>query len=376
MNWGGGVDFLTTNVMALLASYNPKNMQLTLLLPEKKFRPFSRIPCFNHILFKKNTWLLAFKKRQKEIKFAFSRFGQKSVNRSLNKLKADVALFCWSDLVINSYDIGYYPDLQHKYFPEFFTKHERQQRDQTITHILQRRKALIVNAKAVKQDLKKFYPKTNCEIFSLPFAPFLLDHTWLDPIEVDVKAEYGIRRPYFLISNQFWIHKSHQTAFDAFKMLLTTEIGKGIDLVCTGKVEDYRFPDYPKQLLKSLQDSEIKCCVHILGHIPKRKQIELMKHAIAVIQPTLFEGGPGGGCVYNALCLGIPVIVSDIPTNKEISGEGITFFKTKDSYDLYLKMLDALKKEPFAFTNKYLLEKSASNIKKVGQALLDIINLS
>lgn len=39
----------------------------------------------------------------------------------------------------------------------------------------------------------------------------------------------------------------------------------------------------------------IESKIKILGHIPKLEQIELIKNCIAVIQPTLFEGGPGGG---------------------------------------------------------------------------------
>ena len=34
--------------------------------------------------------------------------------------------------------------------------------------------------------------------------------------------------------------------------------------------------------------------VRVLGLVPKRDQIEIMKKACAVLQPTRFEGGPGG----------------------------------------------------------------------------------
>ena len=44
--------------------------------------------------------------------------------------------------------------------------------------------------------------------------------------------------------------------------------------------------------------------VEIVGHIPKLDQIALLKNSIAVIQPTLFEGGPGGGSAYDAISLG------------------------------------------------------------------------
>ena len=45
-----------------------------------------------------------------------------------------------------------------------------------------------------------------------------------------------------------------------------------------------------------------------------------------MLQPTLFEGGPGGGAVYDAVSLGVPSIVSDIPVNREINVGDCQFF--------------------------------------------------
>jgi glycosyltransferase involved in cell wall biosynthesis len=67
-----------------------------------------------------------------------------------------------------------------------------------------------------------------------------------------------------------------------------------------------------------------------------------MKHAHAVLQPTLFEGGPGGGSVYDAVSLGVPAIVSDIPVNLEIDDPTVSFFRARDPQDLAEKMRRAL----------------------------------
>lgn len=63
-----------------------------------------------------------------------------------------------------------------------------------------------------------------------------------------------------------------------------------------------------------------------MGYVPKIDQISLMKNALAVVQPTLFEGGPGGGASYDAISLGVPVIASDIPVNKEMNHGDVTYF--------------------------------------------------
>jgi hypothetical protein len=60
------------------------------------------------------------------------------------------------------------------------------------------------------------------------------------------------------------------------------------------------------------------------GVIPKRHQVELVKGATALIQPTLFEGGPGGLSVplHDTL-----VLDSDIPVNREIRSDDVLFFE-------------------------------------------------
>ena len=74
--------------------------------------------------------------------------------------------------------------------------------------------------------------------------------------------------------------------------------------------------------------------VHFLGHIPKFDQIGLLKGSIALVQPTLFEGGPGGGATYDAVSLGIPVLLSDIEVNQEIMTPEVYHFHQQNAEDL------------------------------------------
>ena len=182
-----------------------------------------------------------------------------------------------------------------------------------------------------KQDLIVYFRANPQQIINLPFAP-VLQLIWLND-----SLNYAFKKPYYLVSNQFWIHKDHKTVFKAIKILKNKNIN--IDVICTGETHDYRHPDLFKSLENLLKDLKIQSHVHILGYIEKSKQISLMKNAIAVIQPTLFEGGPGGGAVFDALSLGVRVIISDIEVNKEIpSSEQVIFFKTGSETDLAEKM--------------------------------------
>ncbi len=232
--------------------------------------------------------------------------------------------------------IGYLFDFQHKYLLDFFSKEEITLRDGNFKRQIENSKYLVVNAKDVKKDIYKYFPEYKGKVIVLPFKPFqtlsVNEQTNLDKYELPEK--------YYIICNQFWIHKSHRLAFAALEKLFN-EGHTDIHLVCTGKMEDARFSQYIQELKEYLFGLNCKNNIHLVGFIPKKDQIQIMDRAIALVQPTLFEGGPGGGAVYNALCLGMPCIVSNIKVNLEITGyENVYYFKTNDADDLAKMMLE------------------------------------
>jgi glycosyltransferase involved in cell wall biosynthesis len=117
-----------------------------------------------------------------------------------------------------------------------------------------------------------------------------------------------------------------------------------IHLVCTGELIDYRFPEYANELRQLLKQLGIERQVHLLGYISKQEQVLLMQKAIAVLQPTLFEGGPGGGVVYEALARNKYVVLSDIPVNQEIEDERCVFFEAGNPKDLAQKLVQTVNK--------------------------------
>ncbi|MDA9146326.1 glycosyltransferase [Gammaproteobacteria bacterium] len=143
---------------------------------------------------------------------------------------------------------------------------------------------------------------------------------------------------YFVACNQFWIHKNHTCALRAFRVFLA-EFDARYDLVLTGETFDYGLPNYFDQIKEWIRELKLEVMVRILGHIPKEHQIALMRDAVSVIQPTLFEGGQVGAS-YEAIGLGVPLIVSDIPYSKEIQDkEGVYFFRSGDVGDLASQMI-------------------------------------
>ena len=117
----------------------------------------------------------------------------------------------------------------------------------------------------------------------------------------------------------------------------------------------------------------------ILDYIPKRDQIEIMKYAMAVVQPTLFEGGPGGGAVYDAISLDVPALVSNIPVNRELEGQGfsIQFFDPTSAQALASLMLERLRQPTMQRKDaSTLIEEGRLRRRAVGEILVQTIQAS
>lgn len=263
------------------------------------------------------------------LKGAFKRLGLDVLMPAFDPLPSDIGL-PW---------VGYLYDAQHKYLPQFFSKPEIEQRDRDFERMLREASTVVVNARAVAADLQRFFPPSSADIVVLPFstAP---SPNWFAQDPVTARQRYVISGPYFIVCNQFWKHKDHHTAFEAFALLAQQR--SDLSLVCTGATSDHRDPRHFDRLQQLLRERGISDRVHILGLIPKGDQIALMRGAVALVQPTMFEGGPGGGAVYDAVALGVPCVVSDIPVNLEVDEPDVRFFRAQDVQSLRDAMSIAL----------------------------------
>lgn len=392
VEWGGGLDFLRFCANALVHKSNKRSLKIYLLIPENDTR---FIPMIKNVLRPCKNMLKDIIQLKKPVYKKYEPLTRDQVLDSIQNIDSNIKVIYYDKannglkhcIISNNIDvvcptanpldidfpvpwIGYIDDFQYKYYPEFFSAKEIKYRNSRINKILSTSKAVIVNSMAVKDDVFRFYPDTDCNVFNLPYSP-VPALSWLEESTVDVKTKYQLPERYFLISNQFWVHKSHITAFEALAGL---EDSGDIHIVCTGKTEDYRCPPHFGDLLKKIKELGLDGRVHFLGYIPKRDQILIMLHSIAVLQPSLFEGGPGGGAVYDAVAMGVPAIVSDIPVNLEISEENIWFFKAGLAEDLGARMVEVLSSEIQRPDKNVLFEKGKSRIEMFGDRLLESID--
>jgi glycosyltransferase involved in cell wall biosynthesis len=267
--------------------------------------------------------------------------------------------------------ITYWPDCQPKYYPQFFDDESQLVRDSMIYALVNCGMPMIINSEAAKNDIISFYGARPSQVHSLPFSP-IIEFMTLAPYP-ELLAGYPLPPKYFLVSNQFWIHKSIETVLEAVRYGL--DRGQSFHVVFTGRMEEPRKPEYIEWILSLVRTLDISGNITFLGYIPKSHQIEIMKWAEAVIQPTLFEGGPGGGAVYDAISIGNRAIVTDIPVNREIDclGKQVLFFTPRDPASLYQQMM-AMNESKWIFPSvEDLYQQSQESCVKLAVTLCSVI---
>ena len=269
--------------------------------------------------------------------------------------------------------VGYVFDLQHKYFPQYFSWTERVMRDVLFRTTTRTAPVAIVNAKTVRDDLVEYYAADADKIVVLPFSAFAAAE-WLTSDDGDVGSRFELPARYFLISNQLFVHKSHETAFEALKVLRDDPQFEDVHVLCTGDTKDLRDPGFFQHLQERIDELGVSDRVRFLGHIDKLDQIRILKKSVALVQPTLFEGGAGGGSTRDAIAIGKRSIVSDIKVNLELESDLVTFFKARDASALADAMRRVLRTPEQRFSSERLRIVEQERLRCLGNVLFEAID--
>lgn len=380
VNWAGGLDFVRTVANSLQASGEPVELHLLLPIDGPWFRTRARLRGWRDSL---KRGPVASQPGRAAIDAAVAGFGPgvsphlldigaPALRRAVRELHLDALLPALKPLPVDAGTpwVGYVYDFQHRHLPQLFKPRQIARREHSFVQMLARARSVVVNSRAVADDIRRFIPQARAEVFALPFCP-QPDPAWFDSAEPGV-ARHAITSPYFIVCNQFWQHKDHATAWRAFAELLRTH--PQTRLVCTGEPSDFRDMGHFPRLMAMAGQLGIAAHLHVLGLVPKREQIALLRGARALIQPTLSEGGPGGGAAYDAVSLGVPALLSDIAVNREIDEPGVRFFRVGDAADLAAHMRAALDDVPAERPGPaVLLERGRLRRAECGRVLLQAV---
>ncbi|MBN1414287.1 MAG: glycosyltransferase family 4 protein [Bacteroidales bacterium] len=259
--------------------------------------------------------------------------------------------------------VSWYADLQHKYYPEFFSKRKIIERNLRIKFMLRNSDHLVVSSQSVADDFNRFFRiRKGMRMHIFHFVSVIEDLSGLNI--VDIRSKYKLPEKYFIISNQFHKHKNHKVLLKA--LLRLKDKGTDIHLAMTGRFPDASHSAYMQELHALINDHHLHSQISFLGVIPRDEQLLLMKHAQAVLQPSLFEGW--STVIEDAISLQVPVIASSLPVNLEQLGPDGNFFEPHD----YVKLAEMLRDFPERNPDDLFYEDYDARVRKAARVFINI----
>jgi glycosyltransferase involved in cell wall biosynthesis len=224
---------------------------------------------------------------------------------------------------------GWIPDFQHRYYPEFFSRREWWARELGYRRMAKHASCVVLSSQAAARDFRAFFPNQAHKTYVLSFRT-VAQEDWLRQDCRAVCRKYGLPERFVIVCNQFWQHKNHRLVFEALAALRARSIRPVV--VCTGSLHDHRCAAFAQDCMQRINSLGLAQDVILLGLIPRLDQIQLMRAALGVIQPSLFEGW--STVVEDARTLGKRIALSDIAVHREQDPSQAEFFDPQSSEQL------------------------------------------
>jgi glycosyltransferase involved in cell wall biosynthesis len=239
--------------------------------------------------------------------------------------RANVALYSHAPPLGKRFGIPWLywiPDMQIVRLPQQFSRFGRLKYLSEMRAALDRARLLVVSSHVAKHDvIDTFGARYESKIRVLQFVaqPRTIAHASSETLV----QRYRIPPRYIALPNQFWKHKNHEVVIDALVNV------PDVTIVATGATEDFRHPDHFAALMARARSRGVENRFRVLGAIPFADVIGLIAGAVAVINPSLFEGW--STTVEEARSLGKRLVLSDIPVHREQNPPRARYFPATDA---------------------------------------------
>jgi glycosyltransferase involved in cell wall biosynthesis len=216
-------------------------------------------------------------------------------------------------------------DFQYDHLPGYYSEESRAWFDAYYRKESARAKLVLLSSEASRQDLIRLLPDV-AQKARVVFPVSVPTPAWFARDPAEVAKRYSLPDRFFVISNQVCAHKNHLTIARAARAL--SDRGTRIDVVCTGRTDDYRDPLFFGRLSEQLAELGVAAQFRFLGIVPREDQIALMRQSVAVVQPSEFEGW--GTAMSDAKVIGKVTLASDLPIHREHRSPVARYVPTHD----------------------------------------------
>lgn len=197
---------------------------------------------------------------------------------------------------------------------------------------------VIVISNVIQEILKKKYNKTDCHLIynGIPIPDFCNEPEYFQ--ELGIESEN-----YILSMCRFVPEKRLHILIEAYSRITNN----GCKLVLAGDT------DFEDKYSKKIKSEAVKHGIILTGFIKGKKLKSLLSHAKCFVLPSAHEGLPIA--LLEAMSYHLPVIVSNIPANKEVPLDKDSYFSVDNIDELALKLQKCVNEK--TFRKEYSLEK-------------------
>ena len=250
--------------------------------------------------------------------------------------------------------IVWIPDFQYLYFPELFSLKYKLLRKINTYIYNEHAFKILLSSKSALSDIKRICNIKKKKLivskftFNVPKPKNLKKFSYL-------KKKYSLKRNFFYLPNQYWVHKNHKVVIEAVN-IIKKKSNKNVIVYSSGSKNDYRFKNNFQNLFNLVRKYKLNKNYIYLGLIPYLDVMSLIYYSLAVINPSLFEGW--SSTVEQAKAYNKKIILSNISVHREQKPKYSYFFHPKNSLNLS-KILIKLNSP-----KKYLPKNVDLNLKK------------
>ncbi len=213
-------------------------------------------------------------------------------------------------------------DLQHEYFPEFFTPAERLGRTTHFRAAIAKARHIIAPSEYTKHTLNETYGVLNSKMSVVPVG-ISRSFQRVPPHEIErVRAKYNLPQEFIFYPANPWRHKNHQRLFQSLR-LYRERYGQAPKLVLSGRLRGEQL-----DALSLAEQEGVADLVIDLGFFPRADSAAIFSAATMLVFPSLFEGF--GIPLIEAMACECPIAAADATAIPECVQDSALLFNPLD----------------------------------------------
>ena len=223
------------------------------------------------------------------------------------------------------------PDIQHEFFPEFFSKEIIEWRKENYQFSAQKADSVLTLSNFSKQSIVEKYSVREKKVHSIHLdSDKVFYEKPLKDKNEKVKVKYNLPENYIFYPANTWPHKNHLRLLEAMKIL--KNIGKlNTKLILTGSADQVH-----SAVMDFINKNQLSEDIFFLGYIDQEDMPYIYLNATSLVFPSLFEGF--GIPLVEAMRSSCPIICSNAGSIPEIVEDCALLFDPYNPQDMAEKI--------------------------------------